>query len=201
MLLCWISYLQAERRDQIQVDAERSIRAHFGDVFDQDPEPAWLLVELPKFRIPILCSEKPYVRKAYAKPKRILFDGDVAGQEMGQEWLAQVDPNTGKTFYQIGREEKQTWKRPVAPVGSDIGYGWEPNLSRYIEDPETEHSSPALQKTLKLFRSGTSVREKPDKKEASDIEKILKSPILKNTLKPQEAALLWQFRHVLCSRA
>ena len=41
---------------------------------------------------------------------------------------------------------------------------------------------------------------KPNKEEAAAIEVILKSPILKNTLGPLEASLLWRFRHVLCSR-
>jgi hypothetical protein len=47
----------------------------------------------------------------------------------------------------------------------------------------------------------SSLQAKPDKEQAAQIETILKSPILKNTLEPLEASLLWQFRHVLCSRA
>ncbi len=81
-----------------------------------------------------------YARRAYAKPKRILLDGDVDDMQLGQEWVVQVDPNTGKTFYTTPRDDKQTWRRPEAPLDSDFGYGWEPSLRRYIEDPETEHS-------------------------------------------------------------
>ena len=111
---------QDEQKDQLEIDALNTLHAHasdrwFGDEEDNNDDEAaggrggrggvahgrpparttfyyspWLLVELPKFRIPILGSEKPYARRAYTKPKRILFDGDVAENQVGQEWVAQV---------------------------------------------------------------------------------------------------------------
>jgi hypothetical protein len=231
---------QDEKKDQLEAHATKSLRAHARDAYGDDTaggredglhnssddgddghggdggddDGAWLVVELPQFRIPIIAAERPYVRKTYAL--RLLGRG-------GQEWFEQVDANTGKTYYHNVRDEKQTWRRPEPPTNNtnqvggsaggagagagpsdlNLGEGWQPLLSRYIDDPETERDNPCLQKTLKLFRSGNAAGQntKPNKDEAATIEKILKSSILKNTLPPLHASLLWQFRHALCSRA
>jgi hypothetical protein len=53
---------QAEKKDQLAVDAEKSLRAHADDVWDDKDYEPWLVVELPCFRIPIISSEKPCVR-------------------------------------------------------------------------------------------------------------------------------------------
>ena len=181
---------QAEKKDCLQNDIVSSLRAHAGA--HESTQKQWLIVQLPLFRIPIVVSENPYISRQ--QTKRLLV-------EHGQGCIAYVDADTGKTFYQMGQDERQTWREPDAAEDQVNGSGWEPSLSRYIFDPETERDSPALQKTLKLLRSGNQIKDaKPNKEQMAQIEKILKSPILKNTLSQLERSLLWQFRHILCSR-